>query len=292
VFANGWLNIERVYAAEGWKVTYDRPDYTESHATTFTFKGARMTEERNKSLLVRGGIALGAVLGLAVLLPIIYSAFLAGLGLLGIAVIGLIGAGLVQSLPLLGQKWENNLLGWRKAEARKNPIEQMENDLIRDGKKLEATRGALETISAQIQGLGTALLRQKKADAGADYADMERGLEKMDQFYQRYRAKYNEAQLAFQDKKLFIERQKFKWGFAQQGQKTMALLNAQDAESLFNAMLTDEAYKQVDLQYNRTFAALDLETTQVNTAKQLQFGGGQVIDVSAIQIPVSEPARR
>jgi hypothetical protein len=210
------------------------------------------------------------------------------LGLLGIGITALLGVGIIKALPLLGQKWENKLLGLRKAEARANPIEQMENDLVRDGRKLGSTREALMNIKGQIDGMASSLDRQKKADPGAEYADMERGLMAMRQFHKDYCAKYEQARAAFDAKKLYIERQKFKWGFAQEGQKAMAMLNADDAESMFQALLTDEAYKQVDLEYSRTFAALDLENTNISESKQIEFAKGSVIDVSAIQIPARE----
>jgi len=37
VFDKGWLNIEPMYRAAGWKVVYDKPAYNESYEPTFTF---------------------------------------------------------------------------------------------------------------------------------------------------------------------------------------------------------------------------------------------------------------
>lgn len=39
VYARGWLSVEDVYRAEGWKVEYDKPDYDESYGAFFIFKG-------------------------------------------------------------------------------------------------------------------------------------------------------------------------------------------------------------------------------------------------------------
>lgn len=38
IFENGWLNVEEMYRAEGWKVTYDKPAYSESYDATFEFR--------------------------------------------------------------------------------------------------------------------------------------------------------------------------------------------------------------------------------------------------------------
>jgi len=39
IFDKGWLNVEEVYEAEGWKVEYDKPGYNESYGAFFVFKG-------------------------------------------------------------------------------------------------------------------------------------------------------------------------------------------------------------------------------------------------------------
>ena len=75
-------------------------------------------------------VVLGIV-GLAIVLPTIWYAFLTSLGLVGVAIIGGLGIGLSALLPYLGQKLENEILRIRKAEAGKNPIEQMQNQLLR-----------------------------------------------------------------------------------------------------------------------------------------------------------------
>lgn len=36
-FNRKWLNVEAVYEAAGWKVRYDKPDYTENYPTKFVF---------------------------------------------------------------------------------------------------------------------------------------------------------------------------------------------------------------------------------------------------------------
>lgn len=41
VFSRGWLEIEEVFSAAGWHVTYDKPGPGESYDPTFTFKPKR-----------------------------------------------------------------------------------------------------------------------------------------------------------------------------------------------------------------------------------------------------------
>jgi hypothetical protein len=37
VYDKGWVDVEDIYRAEGWKVTYDRPGYDETYDAFFTF---------------------------------------------------------------------------------------------------------------------------------------------------------------------------------------------------------------------------------------------------------------
>lgn len=38
IFDFGYINFEPVYESKGWKITYERPDYTETRPSYFVFK--------------------------------------------------------------------------------------------------------------------------------------------------------------------------------------------------------------------------------------------------------------
>ena len=38
IFSNKWFDIEDIYRAEGWRVTYDKPGYNESYRAYFEFR--------------------------------------------------------------------------------------------------------------------------------------------------------------------------------------------------------------------------------------------------------------
>ncbi len=38
VFSNNWLDIEPIYRAAGWEVTYDKPGYNEKYGAFFIFR--------------------------------------------------------------------------------------------------------------------------------------------------------------------------------------------------------------------------------------------------------------
>jgi len=39
IFKNKWLDIEKIYSQNGWKVTYDKPAWNESGEAYFKFEG-------------------------------------------------------------------------------------------------------------------------------------------------------------------------------------------------------------------------------------------------------------
>lgn len=41
VFDKGWLDVEGLYEAAGWNVTYDKPGYNETYGAFFIFKKRR-----------------------------------------------------------------------------------------------------------------------------------------------------------------------------------------------------------------------------------------------------------
>jgi len=45
VFRERWLDVEDLYRAQGWIVTYDKPTYSESHRASFTFKRAKQASD-------------------------------------------------------------------------------------------------------------------------------------------------------------------------------------------------------------------------------------------------------
>ena len=98
------------------------------------------------SWAIRLGAVAVTVALLALAAPLIWAAVAAGVGL--VALLGLAAAGSVvfQALPLAMQTLENRWLRWRKAEARANPIEQLQSECLRREERLAAFRRALVAI--------------------------------------------------------------------------------------------------------------------------------------------------
>jgi len=129
--------------------------------------------------------AMAAVgVGLALAAPLNWSAVAAGLGLLGLLALGLFGAMVIHALPLLLQKLENRLLAPRKAEARNNPIEQLQNDCVCRELRLVSFRQALVQIGGQIENMRQMFDECRQTDPAHVLDWQERAVRKMTQFYE------------------------------------------------------------------------------------------------------------
>lgn len=237
----------------------------------------------NKTLF-RALFAGGAVILLALLAPVIWAAASAGLGLIALGVIGLIGMGILQMIPALGQKLENFVLKTRKDEARKNPIEQLQNFFIDKKRRVEQFKAAVVSINSQISSLEDMVRRRKQSKPNYDSTDEDRSIQQMRQVYQNMQQKYVNATNALVKLEETIEEKKFKWQFSQAGMAAIAALNASSGEDLINQMLADEASSAVLDNFNKVFAELELEATSITETKQLSFDSGMVLDMTAINL--------
>lgn len=234
--------------------------------------------------LFRVGVVVASVLVLALVAPIIWAAASAGLGLIALGVVGLVGFAVIQALPYFGQKIENSVLKMRKAEARGNPIEQLQNFLRQKAQQVADFKAAVAQIGGQIRSLEDMVAQRKKERPGYDATAQERSIQAMRDAYDTLKSKYVNAEKALADLKLVIQDKEFEWKFSQAGQQAMQTLNATSGKELMEAMLADEAFSSVTDNFNKVFADLEMEAQHLTTAKQLSFDSGMTIDVSAINL--------
>lgn len=237
--------------------------------------------------LFRAGVAVASLLLLAALAPIIWALASATFGLVALGVIGIVGFGLLQALPMFAQKIENLILKARKAEARGNPIEQLQNFLRQKAQQVAEFKVAVTTINAQIKNLQTMVEQRKRERPGYDATAQEKSIAAMTDAYNALRQKYKNAEQALADLQLAIQDKEFEWKFSQAGQEAMKSLNATSGKELMEAMLADEAFSSVTDNFNKVFAELEVEAENLTSAKSLSFDSGMTIDVSAINLTSS-----
>lgn len=244
----------------------------------------------NKNVF-RAIFAVGAIGALALLLPVILMAAQAGIGLILLAAIGIVGFGILKALPLIGQKLENSILSARKNEAMKNPIEQLQNFLMQKAKQVADFKAAVANIGSQIKSLEDMVKQRKRERPGYDATAQENSIAAMKQAHETLRQKYVNAEQALAELRLAIDDKTFEWKFSQAGQKALATLNATSGQELMEQMLADTAFASVTDNFNKVFAELELEAQHLTEAKQLSYNNGMVIDVSSINLNQVEYAK-
>ncbi|PWF48728.1 hypothetical protein C7C56_010500 [Massilia glaciei] len=241
---------------------------------------------------MRIAAALFGVCALAALAPLVWGAVAGGLGLLALALIGAAGVGLFQTLPLLGQKLENRVLAARKAEARANPIDQLQNFLLQKRQRVVSFKQAVVGIGAQIKSMGDMIEERKRQKPGYDASRQENALKAMKEAHALLVAKHKNAELALMQLNDVVEDKKFEWKFGQAGQAALQNLNATSGQELLNQMLADEAFDSVRDNFNQVFSELEMEAEKLSSAKELSFDDGLSIDLASIRIASYDQARR
>ena len=242
----------------------------------------------NKTVFRIGFVVLSIVI-LALVAPIIWAAASAGIGLIALGAIGAVGFGALQMLPYIGQKLENMVLKLRKAEARTNPIEQLQNFLRQKAQQVAEFKAAVTSIGAQIKTLQSMVDQRKRERPGYDATAQEKSIKAMSDVYTMQVQKYKNAETALEDLKLAIQDKEFEWKFSQAGQKAQAALSATSGKELMEAMLADEAFSAVTENFNTVFAELEMEAQHLTETKQLEFDSGMTIDLTSINLTQKVP---
>lgn len=240
-------------------------------------------------------VVAGVVASLAVLLPlaVFIAQAVAALAAAGVLAVG----GLVawKMLPRWirtiehreierNQAEMNRHLAALKNEARKNPIEQAQNEYLRRSRQYETFKAALEQIGGQVASFRSKLEKTKREKPSYDLRQETAALEKMQQFYtsrvERLKAAFRSLQL-FKEK---IEEAQTKWEFQLQANAAIRAMNATDQEAKMAEILTAVAFDTVQTEFDSVFARLDVDAAEINDTKALEFAPGVTIDVSAVHI--------
>ena len=233
---------------------------------------------------VRGAAVLGSLILLSVCAPLISAAVTAGVGLMALSAMAFTAFAVVQALPLAMQKLENRLLLLRKAEARANPMEQLQNDCLRREERLHTFRRALVQIGGQIESLGQMLEERRLQDPSQVLDRQQRALTRMTQFYEANIQRLQEAHEALEAFRHQVQQKMFEWEFAQAGQVVMDALNPSEVEDLMQGLLTDEALRSVQNRFNTVFAELDVDLRSINSPTRTMLDAQRVTAMDALDL--------
>ena len=234
---------------------------------------------------VRVAVVAAAVVGLALLAPVLWMAVSAGLGLIALGAVGLAGLGFFQALPLLGQRMENKILGLRKAEARRRPIEQIQNSILERDRRLESYGEAVTRIGAKIKSRAQAVQERAREKSSYDPARHLAALATASGAHAKMVSDYQACSTALANMREKLDDAQFDWEFSEDFIGTKQDIKAASGQDLLDGILVDESFKAVRDQYNSVFASLELNIQTINSTQQLTYDNGDmVIDLSDIKV--------
>jgi hypothetical protein len=252
-----------------------------------------LTKQITRKHVMIGALGLA---GMAIVLPVAVLAVQAGLALAAAGALGIGGLLVWKRVPLWIQRNENSIreasqqemnrhLAALKAEARKNPIEQAENNYLLRSNQYQAFKQAMIKINAAVSGLGNKLERNKKEKPGMDFSQETEAYNKMSQFVENRMIRLSDAQRKLQAFHTKIEEAKIKWEFQLEANAAIRAMNAVDQDTKINEILTAVAFDSVQREFDTVFASLEVDAVEISGKNQLEFGPGMMVDVSEIRIP-------
>lgn len=241
---------------------------------------------------MRGLAIAGGVLALATLAPVIWLAAAGTAGLIVVGVILTLAWGLAQALPLLAQKLENHLLAARKAEARRNPIEQLQNEVIRRAERLKVFRAALVSVGAQIASITQMIADRRHKDPQHVLERQQQALDRLQQFQRLNLQRLNKAEAALDEFKSTVERKESEWRIALAIEEATATMDPNAAETLMQDLLADTALRSVQDRFNAVFAELDVQMSSVDAPTRSFLTDENLERLDALDIAWPTPQRR
>ncbi len=240
-----------------------------------------------KAVLVRVGVAVAAVAAIGLAMPLIASAVVGGAGLMVLGAFAIVGIGVVQALPLLGQKWENKLLQLRKAEARQNPEEELDRRVIYKKEQLRKAQEALSVIVGYVRGLARMIAKEEKDDPDHDISHLYKTLDSMKAFVDSRVEKMKVATVNLAEFEKAVKRWKFEHRFAQQGKIAIDSIKNMDGADTMGELLTAEAIQAIEEKFDIVFGEMDVEA-MLSQASQLKMRNPHIIDMDDATV-IDEP---
>lgn len=209
-------------------------------------------KRKRTELLVKGGILCVAAFFFAPIAATVIQ------GLAGLIVVTIIGCGSVFVAPLIAQRAGNFRLKLIKAEAAKNPMETLQNDLREKTIALDNRKTAIKTLDAKIRTFSDKVdgLKDRFGAQDSAYIKMSHDLIDLRRVLTSSSDKWNEAQRQLGLYSNEVDRAGMIWDAAQ------AAAAAQESSGLtegeFYAKLKSEtAFTSIQDNYNSALASLD-----------------------------------
>lgn len=210
------------------------------------------------SLAVKGLGALIILGGAGICVPILINTLMAGMTVLGIGLVILTAAGLSKSVGYFGQVLDNRILGLRKKEARDNPIEQMQNELVSNQQIFDLKKLALKEFAAEIKNMEDDLKKSKEEFPGEDWSNDEATIVEATSRYHEKQSELGEAEGALHAFAGQIRVMDRRLQMAKSSEKLNAKTRS-SKEEVVGQILVDEAISSVRNRLNAAMSAIQVE---------------------------------
>jgi hypothetical protein len=227
----------------------------------------------------------------AVFAPVVWLAAAGGAGLLVLGGILAVAFAAVQALPLMGQKLENALLAARKAEARRNPIEQLQNEVLRRAERLRSFRKALVVVGGQIESISQMIETSRTRFSGPVMERQQRAMENLQKFHRVNIARLNQAQGALDDFKHTVEQKQSEWQIALAIDDANRAMDPNAQDNLIQDLLADTALRTVQDRFNNVFAELDVQMSSMDGPTRQLLDAQSLDRMDELQLPQATYAR-
>jgi hypothetical protein len=232
------------------------------------------------------GLGVAAVTALlAFSAPLVWAAVSAGAGIAALCSMAAVGFAAFQALPLAAQKLENQILAMRKAEARRSPIEQLQNEMLRRAQRLKSFRSALVTVGGQIETIEQMVAERRHRDPGHVLERQERALQRLMQFHGVNLNRLVQAQAALEEFRVTVQRKESEWRIALAIDDAQVAMDPNATDNLMQDLLTDTALRTVQDRFNSVFAELDVQMSSMDSPARSLLDANNLDHMDALNLP-------
>lgn len=246
---------------------------------------ATTDETRHKRIQRLIGVGLVAAT-VIVVAPLIYTLIE---GLAGLALAAVIGAAIIQFAPVVSMKFANWKLKGMKAEAKKNPIETMQNNLNADRERFELAEKGFRVFRGKVRTLKSRVEASRSKVSAAGLKPMEDALAGMQALLEQREAKLRAASHAIELKQKNIEEKRILWDLSLAAED--AVMHSGGHADALAAITNTEADNAVDERVNLALGDLDDELFELGAQAQLENNPSDVIDMDSALIEEGQPVR-
>lgn len=229
---------------------------------------------------------IAAILGVGFFVaPFVFTAIT---GLIGLIIAGAIVGATWMVLPAVEAAAANMRLKLIKAEAAKNPVETLQNDLKNKTVALNDRKSAIEKLNAQIRNFADKLddIKERFGANDSGYIKLSSDLQELKKVYKHRCDKWNEARRQLDRFAEEIDRAGMIWEAAQAASAAREASGLTEDE-FYVKLKTETAFDAIQLGYNEALASLDSSLID-DPVKALPSGNErQVIELTPSNVKVN-----